>query len=63
MSRQDSILSGGESDSERKPESTPSQNKQPPTSKRATSRGEVGIINFAMNLHKNQNLVASVLLL
>ncbi|CAL5204615.1 unnamed protein product [Lathyrus oleraceus] len=36
----DSILSGGESDSERKPESTPSQNKQPPTSKRATSRGE-----------------------
>ncbi|XP_058781222.1 rho GTPase-activating protein REN1-like isoform X5 [Vicia villosa] len=38
----DSYLSGGESDSERKAESTPLQNKQPPTSKRSTSRGEVG---------------------
>ncbi|XP_058781220.1 rho GTPase-activating protein REN1-like isoform X4 [Vicia villosa] len=36
----DSYLSGGESDSERKAESTPLQNKQPPTSKRSTSRGE-----------------------
>ncbi|CAI8599172.1 unnamed protein product [Vicia faba] len=36
----DSYLSGGESDSERKPESTPLQNKQPPTSKRTSSRGE-----------------------
>ncbi|CAK8568206.1 unnamed protein product [Lathyrus sativus] len=36
----DSFLSGGESDSEKKLESTPLQNKQPPISKRAPSRGE-----------------------
>lgn len=53
MSRQDAYLSGAESDTERKPESTPLPNKQPPTSsnKRSSSKGEVGRSQAANELH------------
>lgn len=59
MSRQDAYLSGAESDTERKPESTPLPNKQPPTSsnKRSSSKGEVGIKKLTMNLHKIKYLL------
>lgn len=53
MSRQDDYLSGAESDTERKPESTPLPNKQPPTSsnKRSSSKGEVGRSQAVNELH------------
>lgn len=53
LSRQDAYLSGAESDTERKPESTPLPNKQPPTSsnKRSSSKGEVGRSQAVNELH------------
>jgi hypothetical protein len=54
MSQQDkSYLSGGESDTERKPE--PNKQLQTSSKRSSSSKGEVGIINLAMmNLHKNK---------
>lgn len=47
MSLQDIHLGGAESDIERKPESTPLSNKQPPSgSKKSGSKGEVGFKNL-----------------
>lgn len=52
MSQQDAYRGVAESDTERKPESTPSLNKQPPSGskKYGSKSGEVGFIIFTMIL-------------
>lgn len=54
FAQQDTHFSGAENLSERKPESTPLPNKNPPISKKSRTRGEVSFINLAVNLDINQ---------